>query len=139
MNKAASRIKKDGVYVAVTGISSSPEGWPMTVAPGTRLRGDHPLVQHVPRFFAPDGTSDEDLARLRAEIQEEASAGARASAKLPDEMPMRIQEMRLRAIRDLTVEVDGQRSSVKKGDVIGISDPLGTLAPTAFEKILVDK
>ena len=43
-------------------------------ARGARLRGDNPIVKRWPFYFAPDGTDDAELHRLRTRLYQEAGA-----------------------------------------------------------------
>jgi hypothetical protein len=60
----------EAIFVAVTSFATQhPDGgYPVQVAEGARLRGDHSAVRACGEFFLPDGASDEELAAARNAI-----------------------------------------------------------------------
>lgn len=62
---------------------SNPRGVDMIAVRGARLRGDSPIVVARPEMFAPEGLSDAEYARLRAEnATRRADANVRAHARV---------------------------------------------------------
>jgi hypothetical protein len=63
MMPTKTKLKPKQVYVCWESFAGN-EG--LSVAEGTRLRGDHELVQRYPERFVEDGTPDDEVDRLRA-------------------------------------------------------------------------
>jgi hypothetical protein len=60
-------------------------------------------------------------------------------AVVPDEAPVAtIYTPKLKAKKVVAVDLDGERRTVKKGELLSISDPLGALLPDKFERVMVE-
>jgi len=73
-----SKPKTNEIYICWESFAGN-EG--LSVAEGTRLRGDNEIVQRFPDRFVADGTPDEDINQLRA-AREAESLAAEAHAPL---------------------------------------------------------
>lgn len=102
-------FKPDEVVVAVSGFTTGKTKPEMTIAAGTRLRGDHPAVKAHPRMFVREGDPDALRARrselwdqvIDQENPDDLERAARAAAR---EIPL---EHRLVVVRDFSLGMDG--------------------------------
>src|SRR4051794_38191727 len=58
------KLKSNELYVCIESFASDE----YAVARGTRFRGDNPIVDRYSHSFAPADTADDELHRLRAEL-----------------------------------------------------------------------
>lgn len=94
MPRVKAKFKPEQVVVCVESFVTSilPSG-PFPVPAGTRLLGKHPVVEACAQFFVPDGTPQDEVARARVQIYQDAEADlpppappqTRVEQRIPDE------------------------------------------------------
>lgn len=124
------KIDPKKIYRAFQPASTIVDGRPFAITTETRLRGDHPAVRNCGReVFIEADTPDDELPGVFHFV----------SPPPPDPNPIPILETRHRAKRRVSVDVDGDHRSVRKGELLEPGDLVVGLVPDAFETITVER
>ena len=109
--------------------NEGPDGYPATFKEGARLESTAEEVKRRPQLWARESSPDEAERKRRALMVE--AQGQTHYNTIPILSP------RYRAKRKVTVDVDGETRSIKRGELVETNDLAVQLMPAGFELVQI--
>jgi hypothetical protein len=118
---------KRGVRAAVQTFTAEIDGQPITVKDGERRLADDPAVKAFPDLFYDEADPTERERKLRKSAQQAV-----------DETAARPRPMvaKWKSRKKITLDVDGEKRVIEKGELLPAGDELLALIPGSFERTI---